>query len=162
MSLRFIGVVLSLGFCPTEIQLGIVDLAPVLPTRTHCEQPGRRVRIRPALLKTSLPTTLRPKRGSLENTQNDVYPCNLSEVGTLATSDSTRYVATSRPIRTSEFRHVACLGTPTCEQNVKNPTSWPFRVTVARGGRGADGGDADLSRNLRAGSIRGGSGARIR
>jgi hypothetical protein len=26
-----------------QIQLGIVDLAPVLPTGTHCEQPGRRV-----------------------------------------------------------------------------------------------------------------------
>ena len=31
------------GFCPTEIQLGIVNLAPVLPTGSHCEQPGRRV-----------------------------------------------------------------------------------------------------------------------
>ena len=50
------------GLCPTEIQLShlIVDLGPVLPTGTHCEQPGRRVcksEIRSALLKTRLPKT---------------------------------------------------------------------------------------------------------
>jgi len=50
----------QLGFCPTEIQLGIVDLAPVLPTGTRCEQSGRRVRNYESgrhLLKTCLPTT---------------------------------------------------------------------------------------------------------
>ena len=33
----------AIGFCPTEFQLGNVDLGPVMPTGTHCEQPGRRV-----------------------------------------------------------------------------------------------------------------------
>jgi hypothetical protein len=52
------------------------------------------------------------------------------------------------------------LGTPTCEQNVKNPASWPYRATVAIGERGADGGDADLTRKLCDFSIQGGYGAR--
>jgi len=31
---------------PTQIQIGIVDLAPVLPTGSHCEQPGRSARVK--------------------------------------------------------------------------------------------------------------------
>ena len=67
-------------------------------------QRGARICIHNGQLTNGSPNnslTLRPKRGSSGNTQNDVYPCNLSEIGTFDTSDSTRYVARSGPIRDS-------------------------------------------------------------